>query len=459
MKRLVLAIAVVEVACSAAIGIDISSADGSQNLYLGKSWQVLVADGGTHTITPSGSTYSCASRSGGSPGLNMGTNGFYTGQSHSTDAGWWCFDLDGGNITANASSLSFYKSGSPSTDYNDGSSLFIKNAGAISIGGMDFRPGYASWGNRNSITIGEPTGTGSGPATGDVQIAYVWLHNSYADSGESAYMGAFTNFSRGNVLISSGSGMGDILVYNDYPPGNYITPPTNVVCHNGALTARNIDAHAGPVNVYHARAGSIVLQGDYLGTGSGGACVVSNIYTYMDATDTDFRAGYGGHVKISGYSSVRVNDIKTWNVNNSAPSTYSPGNVTITNITGDITITGVLDLHSGVPGNGGPLTLVATAPSSKITLPDLNLNNMSNAVISPGSKCIIKGDFIGFNTNANLQTQLRMPAGRRMFYFPDRPNNTYLARKTYVLADVNGVPANGGVVMPYVSPGTVITLK
>ncbi|EFK97812.1 hypothetical protein LDC_0131, partial [sediment metagenome] len=112
--------------------------------------------------------------------------------------------------------------------------------------------------------------------------------------------------------------------------------------------------------------GDVTLNGTSLGT-----CTIRDILTYTDS------AGRGGLVTIRGYSSVSIRAIVT----HASGAVYSgpwrgAGDVIITNIAGNISISGAIDLNSP-PGYyvyaDGYLSLQA---GGKITVTNLDLSKM-----------------------------------------------------------------------------------
>jgi hypothetical protein len=250
------------------------------------------------------------------------------------------------------------------------------------------------------------------------------LSGNYQISGGSARKDQITIRDIGN----GGVALGDLTTANSPLFNSY---SGNVLIFNiagGGLTAGNIDASLGTTAMQSGRAsGNITIYN------------VTGDVTIASATATS-----------ASTSSTQAGSLRIGYDANDVPSAIS----------GNITVTGSIDLHSTQSASyNGNLKLTASGAKSVITLASLDLSKVSVAVIAPGSKCILKGDLLGFSTNVTTQTQLRMPAGKRMIYYPGLTNNAYLMGGKYALASVDGTPAAGGVLMPYASPGTVITLK
>lgn len=406
-------------------------------------------------------------------------------------------NLNGGSIVGTQSGTSFDLSCSTAVDYP--ADLTIENVGTIRIGKLRTCDSYSSdkfLARVGNVIIGANT---TGGRAGKVEIAEILAYSLPRYGTQCA--GIVSIFSTNDVLIWDGSTAGDVLtLVGRAGNGGDVT-----ILHDGSFRANSI--RAGITGDSSGTPGAILADGDVLRDGKSGTFRADAIASQVVSETIP-----GGNVTIRGYSGVTVGSISNYSISSWAYDGRG-GNVAITNISGDIAVgdistwcavrshvghggdvlmeaggrvivTGTIDTHSGASGgnvtlsansgmtvsgafdlssynrgNDGTLSLTTTVASSAITLADLNLGKMSNAVISPGSKCILQGDLIGFNTNVAEQTQLRMPAGRRLYYHPDRPNNLYLARSKYMLAAPDGTPATGGVLMPYASPGTVITIK
>lgn len=340
-----------------------------------------------------------------------------------------------GNITVrgdNSGALTVGANGISSAKPTDGSggSILIQNYTAVTVNGSIAAPGNGS----GTIAIGS-SGNHIG---GNIAISGGVSNMLSTGSSEGADIGLYAN---GSVSAS------DIVAgYSSGWYGNYRSAGSINIVSRGAFTG-----------------GSLITGGDrdcpirsitVDGTDSSGSYVSGGI----DGHRSSIAAKHGPAVTIRNYSSVTINgDVRT-DVTSATFDGANGGNLTVTNgITGDILITGGINLRTvDITATNGSLSLATTG--RLITIGSLELTNVSTVVVSPGSKCIVKGDLTGF-TNPATQTQLRLPAGKRMIYYPGRTNNAYLAGAKYVLASPEGTPAAGGVLMPYSSPGTVITLK
>lgn len=332
---------------------------------------------------------------------------------------------DGGPLNVVANGISSRKNTTPGSSCG---AISIQDYTAVTINGP-----VLSAPGRGTIAIGSSLNRIGGPIAISGAIDTVWaVGNLGADVGL---------YSSGSVSVAGILAGYSMDSYNSYRPAGAI----NVSCA-GSFTCGGITNGSDRDTAIHA----IVVDG----TDSSGSYVSGSIDTHKSSGDGVCN---GNPVTIRNFSSVTINggvrtDIAVsdgWNPNG--------GSFTATNITGDIAITGEINLNGYGSGTDGALTLATTG--RQITLGSLNLSNVGQAVISPGSKCIVTGDLAGFNTNVTAQTQLRMPTGKRMLYYPGLTNNAYLLGGVYVLANPDGTPASGGTLRPYVSPGTVITLK
>lgn len=425
-------------------------------------------------------------------------------------------NLNGGSIVGTRSATAFdFKTLRATGVQAYSGHLTITNVGDIRIGklwtyvvqnyGYGGQASYAG-----NVTIGA---NATGQRAGKVEIAEILTHATEAYDNLNA--GAVTVDSTNDVLIWDGATAGNIdaSFYNGYQCAGNSGEIT--VRHQGSFLANNV------LSRFAGTQGSIVikpilLDGNVLGTGPSGTCWAN---TLSAASESNGTYGVdGGIVTVRGYAGLTVaNGI---NAHSCGAYSYGPGggsifvsnitgivsiggggltaytyagqwgsgagSITFTNIGGSISVGGPIHAYAGnssggghvslsCAGNitiGGEINLNATSASGKgvlflnatgvntaITLASLNMTNIRHAVIALGGRCVIKGDLVGFNTNTAAQTELRLPAGRRMYYYPDLTNNAYLARGKYLLADVNGVPAAGGTLMPYASPGTVITVR
>jgi hypothetical protein len=210
----------------------------------------------------------------------------------------------------------------------------------------------------------------------------------------------------------------------------------------------------------------VSLNGDGLGTGASGACrIAGNIWAYYA------RDSYGENnepVTIQGYTDVLIEgDILTYFATTnqvSASRTYTyAGDITITNITGDIEIRGVIDATQymrrfvlGEISNNGILRLQSHGGSIHVN--DLDMDNVRWAEFDAGvGASQIAGTLS--NVTGTVDTpdaRLRTPVGQKIYYRPAL--NPHLAAETYPLLGLDGVSA-GGVLMPKPASGTLLIMR
>jgi len=294
--------------------------------------------GGADSVTPSGAdpnwTYDWAGVT--VPGLSLGTNKLYC-DDDDTAQGTIALDLDGGSIDG-SDGLAIRTNIGIVAGGKHADNLVIKNVGTLAMGGIDTGANSGHYNRTNShggdVTIGEPVATGDGPA-GAVRVQYIY---SYAggpgnDDGKGD-AGNVTIYSTGEVKIEDSVGTkGNIDAHNycRYNAGN-----VNVQ-HVGEFSANDILTYSWHAHTTNPVPGNVTLNGG----GGGGGCVVNDIKTYFDYTGYGTAAG-AGEVTVSGYATVTINNIDTRNDENTPG-----GTVSITNVTGDVTIENVVTRSAG----------------------------------------------------------------------------------------------------------------
>ena len=326
----------------------------------------------------------------------------------------------------------------------------IVNVGSVSLGGVDTHAaadgtGGSSWGG--GIGIGEPIGVGNGPA-GSLSVDFlnasfvdVYHYTGYGNGG------SITIYSTGNVAVAGNEAATACISGNGGGGGDI----TNL--HRGSFSAVNVltwlTNSAGTAEC----AGRITLDGSYGGVAPSGAFQARTINAAY------YRTGYGGtstrraggDVTIRGYTGVRLTgDLVT--LDNSAGSSsgnLGAGNITITNINGDIQIDGTINAKSGTSSNyNGVVTMAATG---KIFLASLNMTQVgSNTVLAATGKTYIAGAFLNFATANPANGWLNATNGLTIGYNAALATNAYLNSATYTLK-------GGGQVVPMpafdLSPG------
>jgi len=349
-------------------------------------------------------------------------------------------NLNGGAITGASEvvALATYRSGAAGA-------VVMANVGDIVMGKLDTRNTSSS--GAGSITIGSL----AVPAVGTVRIADIDAYTHWSSGGGAG--GNVAIFGTSDVLIQTAAGaMGSIDTHclrAGYP--DHARAGTVTIRHHGAFVAQDIIAN-GASGGNWTGGNDVTLQGDY-GSGPAGACTVRQILTYTPGATY---GGIAGNITITGYSSVMASNL--WAYNNLT----TPGNVTITNIAGDILVSGTIDTFR----NGSPMGTVtlqtAAGSGGDITVTNLDLTRMSYISFAPDGAGYINGLLTGTNGAAasglgNIGTALRARAGRQIRYW--KKANPALAGQAYNLADESGTPGAGGRLRPWPSNGTVVYFR
>ncbi len=300
-------------------------------------------------------------------GLDLGIYMLRSERGRGTSRGTIILDLNSGDITGTGDvAIQTYRGdlGSSSAD-----SVHILNVGNITMGGIDTRSRHT--GDSTTYRGGDIViGSDEDPA-GTVQVGF--LH-SHGGPESRAGGGHITVYGGGDVLIQDGDGnLGDILSYgmrNDSPPGNV------TIVHSGDLRAGNIETWrvGGGTD---SRAGNITLDGN---DSSGDLAVGSLLAYYHGGNYSSGRA----EINISNYGNVLIDgeiDTAYWTASPTGHNRHA-GHVTITDgITGDITVTGPIDLSvTNSDGTAGVLDLFA---GGSITLEQgLDLDRVREAALT-----------------------------------------------------------------------------
>jgi hypothetical protein len=372
-----------------------------------------------------------------------------------TNGDSFALNLQGSNLVGNSgvTNLSTFRSGNEIALMG---SVTITNVGSIACGKIDLHNGNTAWKSQvgdykaGSLRVGDPLGSGSGPATGSLRIDGI---DTYVPDGRAA--GSVTIYGLGDVLIQSSNGVlsaidTHVVVAEGTAPAGPVT-----VLHRGAFAARGIDTYGGPCSTWPS-GGNVTLLGNYGGVSPSGACTVPQIQTYVG-----FYANYGGvagSIAIAGYTSVTVSNL--WSYNDTGAG-KTPGNIAITNVAGSITINGSINANSLFGTADGTLTLQTTAGSGgDITVQALNLTNVQYAAFNPDGSGFILGPITGTNgaaaTAATVTNNLRVPAGKWVWYWPDL--NPGLSNRSYTVANLSG-GVGGGTLRPVQPKGSLFLVR
>ncbi len=369
-------------------------------------------------------------------------------------------DLNGGNIVGQSGKLALDTRRAD----DEAGSVTLYNVNTIDMGGINTVGGgnYKSAGN---VKIGQPAGTGSGPA-GNIRVDYIYANTSY--SGYS-HGGTITMYGSGDVKIESSSGTaGDLLTYAVRHWGTAYSAGNILIRHQGAFRAKNLIAYTG----HTGHGGYVGLNGNYGGTNIAAdhTCDIAVIHTY--AQDKGDRGDRGGNISISNYAGVTIGTILSY-----SEETAQGGTVRIENIAGDISLTGTLNLSGADGAQNGDLIL-ATTGAGISALDSLDLGKVGKVQMSAAEGWAagsVTNALVSFDTSQNggngswdapyetTQTQMQTPEGQQIKYTYEAGGlNDYLGGHVYRVADLDGVAGQGGVLTPYFKPppqGTVLILR
>lgn len=327
----------------------------------------------------------------------------------------------------------------------------------------------------------------------------------------------FHNFSDGTNLVL------DLLNGSEYGAitnGGDVSTSSEPAGRNGGLTITNAGmisvgrlTCANPYGNSASSANSLSVsnKGAFLATatlsygkGAGGtqSFAGDNTGSFVVTGDIDshaFGGPGGGTITINGYQSVTVSGaITTY----AAGDGYGSGGSVLVGsavnpIPGAITVGGGIDAHGNRTTYGGNIAMYASGPITITGTIDLNCPtpygatdgsatlksggdlrlgsfDMTTAVVISldySKVCAVTGSVFNVDTNyiggagiptdphVTTQTVLRIPAGRKMIYRSDNPDNAYLNGKSFKLADLSGAAGSGGILKPYTAQGTVIILR
>jgi len=335
----------------------------------------------------------------------------------------------------------------------------IYNVDTVDVGTIDTH-NKAHYEGPGSVYIGEASGVGAGPATGNVRIDSI-------NATDTQQVGGYVKiYGVGDVLIQdSPAGVaGDIDAHG--PGARSAGSPYKqvIVVQQGdfvvqdILTNLKIANASGNVFGNYNNLGGVKLDG-----GGGGSATIRDIDTSIDIRDaggvplSSFKYWEkAGYVEITNYENVIVGNIDAHHATGGGPTgsgRAGAGNVDITNIAQDITILGNVDLGvwNAAIQDKGVLNLQC---GGTITLEQgLDLSKMLYASFDSGpATAEILGAIIGSDGDpasaANIGN-LRTPLGDVIYYDPAL--NPDLLSDTYDLADLGGDPGAGGTLEPMAS--------
>jgi len=395
-----------------ALGFSISS---NQNLT-GSTH--LVGVGAGNDITPiaitGGNLYDWGNTNGDGtrtdpvvdPGLDLDTNTIWN-----TSGSHIVLNLNGGSITGRTGFAAISTGGGLPSGIRSGD-IIITNVSRITAGRIATERTSTSEPGSGQVRIGTP----------DVPVWNVRLDSintrRNVDFGVGA--GSITICSTGDVMVATAAEAGDLLASEQNATAGTIS-----ITNDGAFGARNIQTYgAGRSSAGTTeRGGPITINGDALGNGPSGL---------FDVNDLDTHYGYGGYgrgagsIVIGGYAGVVIRGSILAYSSSSEPLCPG-GNVSITNIAGNIEVQGTINLNAA-SGDSRDGVLIMTAPGT-ITLAGLDVSKVKSATLTAGQGTYITGALTNFPVSDPTSGRLDAPTHAVIHYRaklnPDLGGNTY----------------------------------
>ena len=416
MLRQVLTVALmIGLAGGSALGFSVS-ADGDRSLNGGAN---LVADAAAETITPTGTGTSAdpyvydwddidGVGTDATDNLVLGSSKVANG-----NGGSFTLKLTNGNgkgdITGNSGGLALSTHRTDST-WNPGTAgtLRLYAVNDVLCGGLDSgrqqRSSSTPAGGSGSVIVGEAT-----DRAGDVRVDFVYTNyvnlaaadNGYSDARGAS--GAFTVHSTGDVKVqTSGGALGAIYTWSRGSENGQID-----VLHDGEFRCSEINARAGSAYTASCRTRSVTLDGDVLDNGASGPCHIEG-----DLFHAQTRNGYGfanRPLTIKGYTSAYVGgDVSTYHASAATGRGNHGGNISITEIEGDIVIAGAVDAHAtATDANDGTVTLQTTG--STIEIGELDCDLVKEVVFDNASGDNYVYALLNFDTADPLNCNVTAP--------------------------------------------------
>ncbi len=336
-------------------------------------------------------------------------------------------------------------------------SIALVNAGDIAIGGIETsETSPDTRGDGGAIAIG----TADRPV-GSVRVGF--LHAAAEGTMGRGHGGNISVHGSGDVRVVDAAGKpGDISAYGRRLHGGNVT-----VAHQGRLLVRHIHSYTRSLSG-SGWVGSIRLDG---GDASGDADIKGDVAFW--ALRRNSRESH--RFEARNYRNVRVGGaIEGYS---SQGGRRRANDALITDIAGDIEIGGRIDLERRAhgrlrgddPTKSGRLVLEA---GGTVTIAELDLRLVSEALLSSGGgtgASAIRGELTGFDPSptggtgtpadpfVSSQTILRAPAETRIYYNMALGKNADFAPFSYRLADADGRPGQGGVLMPNATVPAILT--
>lgn len=437
------------------------SADGNRQLNGGVN---LTADSNTETIQPTGVgsvanpfVYNWDNIDGAgtdaSDSLVLGSSRIYMDVNTSGSTNSLTLRLKNangkGNITGDSGVTAISTALTAGTNPEDSGRLIISNVNHIACGIIDS--------SRKQTSTSSPAGVGEGivighPSDRAGNIRVDGLRTGYyLYSGARGSAGNLEVYSSGDVKIETSDGTaGDLISWSGGEDNGRIT-----IHHNGSFRCAAILATAGCSYTSSGNARSVSLNGDILGDNPDGGCEILG-----SISNAQIRADYGDpneNMAIINYTNVSIGgDILTYHASAKYSDNHA-GDIAITGITYNITISGTIDAHvTHTSAQKGDVRLYC---GGSVTIGSgLNCSNLNFAAFNSGSaKSAILGELANF---VSATPALRCPFGQVITYDPEVPGNTYLASLEYTLPDLGGTPDAGGKLVPALAErGTIVLFK
>lgn len=448
-------------------------------------------------------------------GLNMGTYKIYGNQQNNKNV---CLNLNGGSITGSPSATAFEMICTASANYP--ADVVITNVANVRLGKILTYINVGNFNHpardAGSVTIGWDI---PGGRAGTVEVTEIDTSDraDYSGSGTGKYAGAVRIYSIGDVKIWDGATAGDIKAYGLMRSS---LAGSVIIKHDGSFIANLVrtdvdrtwagtilldgdalgNGASGDCFVNGLMAHNRAQGGE---SGGGGNITVQN---YIDVSVNGDVLSYGGPYGYGGNAGHVVltamnNIVVTGSIRAHSPAANYPGvagNVTIcssngtikvdgnidayaTNHSGsvagtvtlfsagDIRIGGMINTDGGVNANERDVVVSNWNGDAVIYLGALDMNKARIVRLIPGGKnSYITNSILNFATNRisgsgtlvdpyiTVQTDLRTPVGKKIYYESSSLENAYLGGYTYKVADLNGNAGQGGILTPRRPTGIVI---
>jgi len=378
--------------------------DASRDL---DTYPPLLLEGGTQNVaTNSAGFYDFGDKNGDGTrddpvvpaGLNMGNRSLYSDKENSSHIR---LNLNGGDLISTNGNIT-------TSNRRSTGNIVIRNVGTLSMGNGTLVSGWSGggyggdWNPNGSILIGQD-GT-EGPRAGDIQAASISSYTSWFRSA-----GDVVIHSSGDVLIKNSSGTPGSLESHQWNGSG--DSGAIQIRHDGTFLAGNILAL---VAQGRANPGAVLLDGDTLNDGPSGTFTADLVDTHDRVLTWGAHPGYVASITIRNYAGVTLGSIDT----RMKAGNGAAGSLSITGITGNVLISGGIDLD-GYLTNGSSDGNLALEASGIIEVQDLDLDRVGTATFTSAKESIIAGVLSNFNTNNPAASGLVEGGGGNIYYNPE----------------------------------------